>query len=256
MAQRLPRTRFNSASLVRVLTELAETDVFASKQSFAERLGQWLGIGDALALFSALDARGEGTAEVGAGLSADSVAMRDRFMRMRATLVNSITGDAGAEAGNARLELPVPGPNTPAESAADYAPYHRYYSAQQREMAANIGPLRASARAALARRSAEHARLAGIDAVLEKALSARERDLLATVPALLARRFAHLHDAHQARLDEAQTADDPARWMQAGEWLAVFCADLRAVLLAELELRLQPVAGLLAALDNEGTGKQ
>ena len=95
-----------------------------------------------------------------------------------------------------------------------------------------------------------------LDAVLEKALSGRERDLLATVPALLARRFAQLYEAHQARLAEAQTEDDPGQWMQAGGWLAAFCADLRTVLLAELELRLQPVAGLLAALDKEVTRKQ
>jgi len=256
MAQRLPRTRFNASSLVRVLTELGETDVLASKQSFAERLGQWLGIGDALPLFSALEMRAEGRAQAGfARSSTDIGAMRDRFARVRATLVQSIAA-AGPDGGKARIELPVPAPNAAVEGAADFAPFHRYYLAHQRDMAASIDPLRAAARAALARRSPEHARLADLDAVMEKALSARERDLLATVPALLARRFAHLHDAHRARLAKAQTADDPGRWMQAGEWLAVFCADLRTVLLAELELRLQPVAGLLAALDNEVTRKQ
>lgn len=257
MAQRLPRTRFNSSALLRVLSELVETDESASKQSFAERLGQWLDIGDALALFSALDERGAGAAEPGPEASSpDIAAVRDRLTRVRATLVNSITGEARAEAGKVRIELPVPTPNETVERAADFAPYHRYYLAHQRDMAASIGPLRVGARAALAQRSADHARLAALDAVLDNALSARERNLLATVPALLARRFGHLRDAHQARLAEAQAADDPARWMQAGGWLAVFCADLRAVLLAELELRLQPVAGLLAALENEVTGKQ
>ncbi len=256
MAQRLPRTRFNSSGLVRVLRELVETDESASKQSFAERLGQWLDIGDALALFSALDA-GSRTSEIPrAAPPADAGELRERFTRVRATLVSSITGEARAEAGKGRIELPVPAPNETIERPADFAPYHRYYLAHQREMAASIGPLRAEARTALGRRSAEHERLAGLDAVLEKALSGRERDLLATVPTLLARRFGNLHAAHQATQAETQTADDPARWMQAGGWLLVFCADLRAVLLAELELRLQPVAGLLAALENEVTGKQ
>jgi hypothetical protein len=36
----------------------------------------------------------------------------------------------------------------------------------------------------------------------------------------------------------------------------VFCRELQAVLLAELDLRLQPVAGLIAALDHEVTRKQ
>ncbi len=42
--------------------------------------------------------------------------------------------------------------------------------------------------------------------------------------------------------------DDPADWTQPGSWLEAFCQDTQAVLLAELELRLKPVAGLIAAL--------
>ena len=41
----------------------------------------------------------------------------------------------------------------------------------------------------------------------------------------------------------------PGWWLQPGAWLHTFCQDMRAVLLAELELRLQPVAGLLDALN-------
>ena len=44
--------------------------------------------------------------------------------------------------------------------------------------------------------------------------------------------------------------------MQPDGWLALFRKDLRAVLLAELALRLQPVEGLIAALDNEVTKQQ
>ena len=72
--------------------------------------------------------------------------------------------------------------------------------------------------------------------------------LLASVPQLLGRRFEQLHQAHRSALP-AGAADDPARWLQPGAWLHTFCQDMRAVLLAELELRLQPVAGLLDALN-------
>jgi hypothetical protein len=66
------------------------------------------------------------------------------------------------------------------------------------------------------------------------------------VPQLLGRRFEQLHQAHRSALP---TPDDPARWLQPGAWLHTFCQDMRVVLLAELELRLQPVAGLLEALN-------
>jgi len=50
--------------------------------------------------------------------------------------------------------------------------------------------------------------------------------------------------------------DDLAQWMQPGGWLARFCAEMQRVLLAELDLRLMPVAGLAAALDKESTELQ
>lgn len=45
-----------------------------------------------------------------------------------------------------------------------------------------------------------------------------------------------------------------ATWTQAGSWLDAFCQDTRTVLQAELELRLKPVAGLLAAMTTDAPG--
>lgn len=230
------------------------TDVPVSKQSFADRLGQWLDFTDALSLFSALNAGTVDASEVQSEASSpESATARKAFARVRGALVDSMTADGELKPGKARIELPAPAPHAPVESAADFAPYHRYYLAHQRDMSASIGPLRATVRAALSRHSPTLKRLAALDAVLDQALGARERDLLATVPVLLAGRFEHLYKAHQALVVQAQTADDPGGWMQPGGWLAVFRREMQAVLLAELDVRLQPIAGLIAALDNEVT---
>ena len=50
--------------------------------------------------------------------------------------------------------------------------------------------------------------------------------------------------------------DDPATWTQAGSWLEAFCHDAQTVLLAELELRLKPVVGLIAALGDTAEIKE
>jgi uncharacterized protein DUF3348 len=256
MAQGLPRTRFNSSRLVRVLTDLAVTDVPESKQSFAERLGQWLDFTDGLSLYSALNAGMAGAPEVqSATPTPEGATARMAFERVRGALVDSIAR-GGLGSGKSRIELPTPAPDASVESAADFASYHRYYLAHQRDMIASIGPLRATVRADLSRHSSALKRLAVLDAVMDQALTARERNLMATVPAFLARRFEHLYAAHRAKLAEAQTADDPGRWMQPGGWLASFCREMQAVLRAELDLRLQPIAGLIAALDQEVTRKQ
>jgi hypothetical protein len=77
--------------------------------------------------------------------------------------------------------------------------------------------------------------------------------LLATLPKLLKKRFAHLRQQHQQTLADKQQADKPSQWMMPGAWLARFCNELQTVLLAELDLRLQPAVGLLEALQNEKT---
>jgi hypothetical protein len=61
-----------------------------------------------------------------------------------------------------------------------------------------------------------------------------------------------LRAAHQGEQAGAPQPDDPARWRQPGGWLHRFDKELEAALLAELEVRLQPVTGLMEALRNEG----
>jgi hypothetical protein len=255
MAQALPRTSFTRSGLVRALADLAAEDVPASRQSFAERVGQWLDFKDALPLYSVLNA-GTSTASAPRPATPADAALREEFARVRAVLAESIVANGVFTPGKARIELPTPAPNACAESAAEFSPYRRYYLAHQRDMTASITSLRANVRAALSRHSPALERLAALDAVLDQALSTRERTLLSTVSSLLAKRFEHLYAAHQAARAEAQTEDDPARWMEPGGWLALFCREMQAVLLAELDTRLQPVAGLIEALHNEVSEKQ
>lgn len=240
----------NSARLVRALAGLAVAEVGESKLSFAERLGQWLDFTDAMSLFSALNEGGAGASATREG--ADT-ALFAEFDRVRRSLAESITTDGVINPGRARIKLPTPALNASPESAADFSPYHRYCLAHQRDMGAAIAPLRAAVRAALAARSPALKQLATLDAVLEQALANRERNLLASVPLLLAKRFGNLYKAHRAAWEGPVEADDPALWMQPGGWLARYCCEMQAILLAELDVRLQPVAGLVEALGKEVT---
>lgn len=247
MARGSPRTSFDSSRLIRALSDLVSTDATPPRQSFADRLGQWLDFADAIALFSALNGS---TDAAGGPATAEHPALRDEFARVRGALLDSINTDGVLTPGKARIRLPAPAWHASTPGAADYLPYHRYYLAHQRDMGAAIAPLRASVRAGLAQRAPALRQLAALDGVLDQALAPRERSLLATVPQLLGRHFEQLHQAHRSALP---TPDDPARWLQPGAWLHTFCQDMRAVLLAELELRLQPVAGLLDALNEVTT---
>jgi hypothetical protein len=112
------------------------------------------------------------------------------------------------------------------------APYRLHHAQQQRSIAMRVASLRQRLRERVADGSPALARLSALDAVFDRALATHERQSLAGLPALLTRRA------------EAHAAADPRHW-RARLW-----ADLQRLLHAELELRLQPVLGLLDALDN------
>lgn len=249
LTQGLLRTDFNSSGLIRLLARLVgdqgATDAAGTKRSFAERLGLWLDYLDAISLSAALNSGAAGGPEaLSVSPSFARVPLREEFARVRAGLLDSINATAVPKAG--------PAPGATAASATDFSPFRRYYLARQRDMEADIGPLRAAARAALAARSPALKRLAAVDAALDKALGERERSLLASLPALLEKRFEHLRKGHEA----APGTPAASETTQPGGWLAVFRQDMHEMLLAELDLRLQPVSGLIEALGNEVTTQQ
>lgn len=242
MSRALQHATFNRSALVRVLSG-AVPELAGPKYDFGERLGQWLDISDALTLYSVLNSGAEGASTAPQQVNDDLPA---RLERIRSHLGDAIRADGVFSAAPARIVFPLPLPNATLESAADFSPYHRYYLAHQRDMNTAISALRSCVRQALAGQSAAGRQLAALDATFETFLSTRERNLLGNIPILLSKRFQQHYADHRAAL--AEDNDDPARWSQPGSWLHAFCQDAQTVLLAELELRLKPVSGLIAAL--------
>jgi hypothetical protein len=242
MTRELQRATFNRSALVRVLSDTLP-EVPDPKYDFGERLGQWLDFSDALTLFSVLNT------EAGSGtpIASTNSDLPAQLARVRRNLSDSIHNDGVFSTEPARIPFPTPLPNALPESAADFSPYHRYYLAHQRDMNSAITALRTNARKALAGQSAEGKQLADLDAAFEKFLFTRERNLLSNIPIMLGKRFDQRYAEHRAALAD-NTTDDPTTWTQPGSWLEAFCHDAQTALLAELELRLKPVVGLIAGL--------
>ncbi|MBN3784519.1 DUF3348 domain-containing protein, partial [Burkholderia sp. Ac-20345] len=153
-----------------------------------------------------------------------------------------------------------------AADTADFADFRQRYLSLQQDMETAIGQLRGRLRVAVAARSSGMARLATLDAIMERVLGARERSLLSAIPALLGTRFGRLRDAERQALADAESAaaaaaaadpagdgavvaDDTAvTAIVPGTWLDTFRDEMQSILLAELEVRFQTVDGLLAAL--------
>ncbi|NIF53900.1 DUF3348 domain-containing protein [Burkholderia sp. Ax-1724] len=344
MLQAPQRTALSGPALVRLLTRFAEVDAVESRQSLSDQLSQWLGWTDAIALSSALNGA---PPTVAAGARGFGRADEDECARVRGSLASAIAGDSvlaparrhaparasapahgsahGSTRMSAQMSAQLPAQRGGADPQADYAVFRQRYLALQQSMETAIGALRSRLRALLAARTPAFARLAVVDAVMERALSERERTVLAAVPGLLGGHFARLREAALQRQAEAEAAEaetaaaadaarqklaaadtaaeaegdasaapqspaqtqagvdptpakalaDAARDITTAEakavtaatdptglsataghrapvtqdaWLDVFRKDMQSVLLAELDVRFQPVEGLLAAL--------
>lgn len=248
-------TRFTGSALVRLLAQLTEVDVPESKQAFAEKLSQWLSWTDAISLSAALNGRPVRTPVAESSARSFPGAEESELTRVRAALVNSIAEGCAFAADKGRPNLPALTRGATMDTKADFSTHRRRYITQQQAMAASIDPLRSQLRETLAGTSPAMARLSAVDAVMEQVLGAHERTLLSTVPTLLEKHFERLRKADHETLANTQEQDDPDRWSQPGGWLDVFCKDMQSVLLAELDIRLQPVEGLLEALRTGQPGR-
>ncbi|APA88393.1 DUF3348 domain-containing protein [Paraburkholderia sprentiae WSM5005] len=243
MLQAPQRSALSGPALVRLLARLAEADVAESRQSLADRLSQWLGWTDAIALSSALDGK---PPAVAGGARAFGRAEEDECTRVRRSLVSAIASDgllAGSRRrGSAPSSTPMSAPRAAVDTQADYAVFRHRYLTLQQSMETAIGTLRGRLRGLLATQTPALARLALVDVVMERALGERERTLLGAVPGLLGGYFDRLREGEKtAPAGHAETLPSDA-------WLDTFRKDMQSVLLAELEVRFQPVEGLLAAL--------
>lgn len=237
MVQASRRTGSSDSALVRLLARLAELDVRESPQGFADRLGQWLRWTDAMPLFTALkDAPAPRAAGDPARAAATLQATAGAGARLRSALARAIAEEAAAATVEFRAP-PVPLPGEVREATPGFAPYRRCVLARQSAMATAIAPLRGRLRMALSGRSPACAKLAAVDTVLEQVIGAQEHRLLAGIPRLLEQHFRRLRATHGDGKQE--DADD---------WAVQFQHELQGVLLAELDLRWQPIEGLLKTL--------
>ncbi len=253
MARETRRPPFSGPAFTRLLAALNDAPASASTDAFAQRLSGWFDWTDAISLSAALNS--PPTHVPGIGVTGAAHLDEREFVRVRATL-SKLAAQASATtvetAAKARPARHATVRITAAPIAPDeFPPYRERHVAFQQAMETAIAALRRRVRATLAGASPELARLADLDAVLEQVVGEQERVLLSSLPGRLEQRFEHLRRAHAGHADASEPSsehspDEAARERTA--WTDTFRREMHDVLLAELELRLQPVEGLLEAL--------
>jgi hypothetical protein len=214
-----------ASPLVRLLGEWFPTDARASGMDFAERLSLWLGAVDAIGLQATHQAvRATRSAAPGplTTRGAAPLSPAEDLQRVRSMLAHAISQPIAR----------------PPEGRPEYKPYADRHVDLQRQMELAIPPLRAHVREVASAQSARLRQLSTLDAAMEQMLAARGQALLAKLPARLKRRFEQLHASAAGDTDQ--------------DWLQAFDREWRQALLAELEVRLAPVTGLVEAAADEG----
>lgn len=228
---------FSQSDLVRLLGDLASNgEGEGVGMDFAERLSLWVSAFDAIGLQGTVQAaRTAPPTDAPAprtGMQARTVAaLTDALQRVRAALASAIAQDPLARLGR------------PSDNG--YAPYQQRHQELQRRMEQMVGSLREQVREGVARASPRLRELATLDAALEPVLARREQSLLPEVAVLLRRRFDALRPRGEAPVPASIAGDNIPEWQQS------FANAWRQTLLAELDLRLEPVVGLIEAIGNE-----
>ncbi len=244
MAQHSAQASLNGSRLVRVLGELAVSDVEVSHKQFAQRLGLLIDLADSVNLAGV---HGRKLADGFKRKTASDDAIKDEFLQVRNSIVASIIASFSNEGGGLRrIKLPQATEQAPDDSAIGFEPYGRFYVAHQREMEAKIQQLRFHVREAVKGATPQLAQLATLDKALADTLAAHSRKCFAVIPRLLSRRYEQLLKEHNEARENPQGSS--VTWP---ELLEMFCRNIHGLLLAEVEARLLPTQGLIEALHSQ-----
>ena len=233
--------------LVCILAELTASKLSSAERNLALHLSRLIGLSDSIALARGLrhlpDHVGESKVDNINTVQEDVLSSRERMMHV-------ITGSFAPESELALIHVPSSSAGIRAEALLSYQPYQRFYATHQVEMGAGIQSLRLRVRERLAGVSPEMHQLAELDKIVDESLAIHTRKLFNVTPKLLEQRFDQLLAEHLEQ-KTANGDEDSSQWLLPSGWLNLFYQDMRELLLAEFDVRLQPVLGLLEALNEQ-----
>ena len=246
IAKAAPPASLNSSRLIRFLTDLAVTEVEVSHERFAERIGRLIDFSESIILSGA---HGE-LNNLAFEKTTDSIAdINELFLSGRVAMVQFIVASCVQVNCKTRIKFPVldvggaQDPEGEFDAEVAYQAYYRFYALQQRDMDTKIQHLRLQIRDSATGCSPRLARLAVLDTALADTLHVHTRRFFSIIPKLMEKRFRYLVSQ--------QIDSDPQYWTDTNGWVTQFCREMRGLLLAELDIRLQPLLGLIEAFNEE-----
>lgn len=247
MIRTRPSALQDRCRLVCLLTELSASKLSVAEYNLAERLGHMVGVSGSMIL-----ARGITSLPLKEAVSQDSniqdsnIADAQQYLLdRRARAIRSIQDSFLMNQGDAPTRVPSVAAGIRPEALKTFEPYQRFYVTHQMELSVLAKELRMKVRSLVSGVSVELHQLAILDQTLEESLDSSTRKLFSVIPKLLGHRFKDM-TSRDAQVQSSRSGSEELTWA------LPFHNDMREMLLAELDVRLQPVFGLFEAL-NEHT---
>ncbi len=251
MTQASAQNSLSGSRLVRFLSGLGVADIQVSHKHFAQRLGKLINLSDSVRLSSAHSH----IATMGFEPTTNSSkAVTEEFLRVRTSIVQSLTRSFVPGAADSRIVLPPHSADTSLDEARAYQPYKNFYIAHQREIDHKVQRLQSHVREAVSGLSPELAQLAALDMVLGDTLALHARKFFSTIPKLLEKRYSHLRKEYCGAVSDPEHSNNnnlQEHERLCGELHQQLCAEMQGLLLAEVEARLLPVLGIIEALNTD-----
>lgn len=243
-----PRAHLHDASLMQFVQEQGWAPSEHDSVEVGQKLSDWLHFKHAIALQGLLDQnelRAQQPAQA-ASIRINAAVLKTRFDEVRQALQRSITEGVSPAPGLPRIAPLARKLDWPIDAATAFEPYRRFVYSHQRQMETVISGLRAQLRGMLAKSDSAWQQLCMLDAAFAAILNERESKLLLKLTSGFEKRFNSALKKHLKALQAASETDEPAPDTET--WLPALCQQMQSALLHELDIRLQPIEGLMDAL--------
>ena len=247
--QRAHHSLLGNSALIRKVQTLYDKEIPHSQARFSEMLTQNMDFSSSLKLSelhghlrildnksAALSAKGDDQKQM---FQEKASALNAAFDRVHRAILQTIEQSFDADIEQPRYPLPKLNIEN---GKPDLSVYQAFYVAQQKDMSAKIQGLRTYIRETLSAASSNMAKLALLDITLEETIGFPLRSGFGAVSKVL------LHYTQRLENDW-QKHTQQELFQESGS--TDFFNELRQLLLAELDLRLQPVQGMLDAFNHE-----
>lgn len=218
--------------LVKLFTELTEIKAGSYDYNLAERLGNFVGLAGSMTLAHGLRELPADSIKPSAG---DIASVRQDFLLSRQQMIQNIIESFSEPDADSQLNVPSIATGIRVEALRTFDPYQRFYTEHQIQMAVAVNNARETLRQSMTTISPSLYRLAELDRLLQDSLEIHTGKQFSLSIKILRQQF-------KTFLAQSNNADDE-------QWVLPFHDLMRELLLAELDTRLQPVLGLLEALN-------